>query len=414
MTTRATALADAAFALGCAEELQQELARRIPTCGTLPAAAVSRHKRVLVFFEEKRQRWRVRITDEQGRIRVASFGCNEAAARSYAADCGEGAATLAGKLTQEQAVELYRKHLQERVANLAEGRALSPLTAASYLDAVRAWVTPGEPVEIWTPAALAERYEKMARSELATATHHLRLRVLRLFCKWLVAEGHLKRNPAAGIKSRGTASIGKTQMDPTEATRFLALAYRLAAEGDDAAIACALTVRCRLGYSEIVKRVVGDFDAAGLLFVRQGKTRHRIRAVPVPAELLGPMRRLCRDKLPTAYLFAASACRTGYRRLSWLNKAMAQLCKQAGVKCVTSHGGRATGASLLRLAGLPIAEVARQMGHSGPAVTSEHYVTASAEERAASDSLEQVLSVLRGTQTAVPGTQAEKANGFTS
>jgi integrase len=374
--------------------------------------ARQRHKRVCRPVREQRGnsvRWRVRIVDERGVQRVVNFGSEAEAQARYEALVFTAGQLPAG-MTQGQALELYHEHLKLRAAGKVAGRRISDVTVNSFLIAARPWVTDGAPVSAWTREAIEARYVEMV-DRLAAGTHHTYLRGMKLFCRWLVSERHLRRNPTEDIAPRGTPNRGKPQLNPTEAAAYLATAFEAAAQGDEGAVAAAMPVSMYLGAREVLERRVADFDPVGLLFVRAGKTENRKRTVPVPAELMGPLRELCRGKLPGAFIFDSPRAPSGHREVQWLNAAIERFCDRAGVQRITSHGGRGTCSSLSSLDGMPLAQVAQRMGHGSTTITAKHYLAPGVKERSIVSSAARVIEMVRGSQSGIDGSQSEKASG---
>jgi integrase len=75
----------------------------------------------------------------------------------------------------------------------------------------------------------------------------------------------------------------------------------------------------------------------------------------------------------TDLVFANAAGEAGAMHLSQFRKAVRLAFERADVQAINLHGLRHTFASLLIMQGRPVTQVAKLLGHNGPAITLEVY-----------------------------------------
>jgi integrase len=131
----------------------------------------------------------------------------------------------------------------------------------------------------------------------------------------------------------------------------------------------ALETGCR--YGELVRLEVGDFDArSGTVHVRKSKTgkgRH-VQLTDEGAEFFDEITRR-RPAAETLLLRKGGPWNTGARARS-----MADAVAAAGIETpITFHGLRHTYATLALMAGVPVAVISRQLGHSDSRMIERNY-----------------------------------------
>ena len=136
-----------------------------------------------------------------------------------------------------------------------------------------------------------------------------------------------------GGRGVGKRRHGKPQLRVDEARRWLTKAVELADSGEAGAAAAAALLAFVMGMraSEIVNRVVRDFDDdAKLLWIPDSKTEAGRRTLQVPTILQPLMKQIAHGKSPAAMLF-------GHHWRDWVRKWVKRICEAAGVPKVTAH-----------------------------------------------------------------------------
>src|SRR5437763_4298528 len=132
----------------------------------------------------------------------------------------------------------------------------------------------------------------------------------------------------------------------------------------------ALLTGCR--YGELCRFKVADYNPdVGTLTIREGKSGH-VRHVTLPDEAPELIERLIAGRSPDACLLSRNDAR-GWKRAEQL-RPMRNACTRAAiVPAVGFHVLRHTHASILAMRGVPMAVIARQLGHSDTRMTERHY-----------------------------------------
>lgn len=222
------------------------------------------------------------------------------------------------------------------------------------------------------------------------------METLRSALRWAHHGGLIVRNPAEGVKVRGTV---QAKIDDT-LTAAEAEAVLAAAEGDLHAMAqLALVYGLRIG--EILDLRWSDVDLrSGELTVRKAKTRAGERTLPLlddTAAALRAQRARTPMRGPDAYVFPGE---TGGRlspqntRRRWSDllavAGVEHRCTSCGTErtCSTSvrrfHSSRHTAATLMLERGVDLEVVSAILGHANLGITSDTYarVRADAKRRA--------------------------------
>jgi integrase len=132
----------------------------------------------------------------------------------------------------------------------------------------------------------------------------------------------------------------------------------------------ALLTGCR--YGELCKLKVADHNAdVATLTIREAKGR-TVRHVTLSDEAAELLDRLVAGRSPRDQLFQRDDAR-GWKRAEQL-RPMREACARAGIApAVGFHVLRHTHASILAMRGVPMAVIARQLGHADTRMTERHY-----------------------------------------
>jgi integrase len=238
-----------------------------------------------------------------------------------------------------------------------------------------------------TPEDARRCYAKLA-AELAVDSHRNMLAETKTFMRWAVSRKHIRASAFEDVEGTGRRVKGKDQLRNDEGRRVLdaCVGRGIYSEPGRIAVAVALTMGLRSG--EIRSRVVRDLDDGGTrLWIPFGKTRSAKRQLQVPDFLQPHLLRFATDKLPTAPLFG------GPHDASWLRKWAKRICAEAGVGYICPHGMRGSFATSALNRGATPHEVAADMGHASPSMTTGTYAAPGA---GADAEQERRFTVMRG------------------
>src|SRR5260221_5495004 len=259
-------------------------------------------------------------------------------------------------------------------SRLAAGK-LRPVTASARRCALHAFrrATECEAVHELTTKVILTWYEQRKR-EVALCTADLHLKMVRAFCRWLVAEGRLRFDPSSSIRPATYFAPARTEfceaatMDqligtaPSDEMRFVLLA------GFDAG----------LRRNEIIQARREWFNLdVGSITIRQTATfkpkNGRPRTVPMTARFLDFMRKLHADKSAESFILAPEkTVSANLQSRIPINAEFNTFTAAQGVPTVHSHTMRRTFASLRVSAGTSIYKVASWLGDR-LATTERHY-----------------------------------------
>jgi integrase len=251
---------------------------------------------------------------------------------------------------------------------MLESKGNKPRSAATTTGRLRAFF--GRDLRLYglTCAALQARYEARTR-EVAPDTHRNELSEVKTFLRWCAERALVPRKLVEGLASvqgRGRRRSGKPQLRLDELRKWLTAADELA-QHEEGAVAALCTLLLGLRCSEVVQLCVRDIDDGGrLVWVADAKTPAGRRAVPVPPLLVPHLQRITEGRRGQSRPFP--------HWRNWPRKWVQRICDAAGVPIVTAHGMRGSLATLATLAGLPRADVAALLGHTGPAITERAYI----------------------------------------
>ncbi|MGW4644088.1 tyrosine-type recombinase/integrase [Sphaerisporangium sp. NPDC004334] len=181
-------------------------------------------------------------------------------------------------------------------------------------------------------------------------------------------------NPAGVVDRPEVSTIGTTPARTvTEQTALVDGAEAIAARHPVDAAAVALLAVCAVGVRELVALTVGsvalDAGHTVILFCRKGGKNDRLPVLPRVRARLDP---LLHDRGPGEALFTRADGRPFDR--GRMTTALRRAATAAGVDPdrLTPHTARATAATALLDAGVPIADVQEMLGHASP-VTTQRY-----------------------------------------
>jgi integrase len=209
--------------------------------------------------------------------------------------------------------------------------------------------------------------------------------IVRTCCRWGFRQGLLLSDPSAGLKLPGPLSRGaETLISPEDHSRLLAAAPRAI---KDALVALHGT-GCRPG--ELCRVEARHFDAATgawLLHEHKAEGTAKVRVVLLPPAVVELCKALA-QRHPTGPLFRNCKGRplSPDRIRNWVFKTRRRL----GLGRVIPHGYRHGLATDALAAGVPDAQVAELLGHSGTAMLHKHYSHLTAKARVLRTALEQV------------------------
>jgi len=239
-----------------------------------------------------------------------------------------------------------------------------------------------KPVETLTTERVAASYR--ARCEHTRSdTNRNELAEMKTFFRWVVEEGHLRKNIAEDIKPThsGKRTKGKRQFRPAEAKLFLDEALAEAGEGNDAGLACAAVLLLGLRPSEITRRVVRDVDPkTRRLFIEDAKTESSNRQVEIPDVLWPLFEARIADRAGNELLLP-NRDGTGFRVRAWVNNNTKRMCRKLGLPVVVGYSLRGCHSTLATEAGTTAHVVSRQLGHADGRTTREHYIAPGAIEK---------------------------------
>lgn len=326
-------------------------------------------------------RYRIVVRNERGEGSAESYPTRQEA-ESRKRTLTKGLAALTGEKTVTDAIDAYElQHLKRTREN-------KPGSVTTTLHRLHLFFAPfaDEPIGHLTPARCAARYVEISAytfkaprtgNPLAASTHRNVLAEAKTFARWCIGQHWIKVSPLAAIQGVGKRKRGKAQLRIDEARRWLLVALDWASSADDTrregAVAAMLTLGIAERCGEIVNAVVRDVDDDGrLLWVPDAKTEAGKRVLELPAFLQADVKRLCRNKLPSAPLFGLG----GHRDRAYPRKWVQRICVAAGVPKVTAHGMRGLHATLAVRRGSTAHTVAAQLDAGAPAAPAGQSVAA--------------------------------------
>lgn len=265
--------------------------------------------------------------------------------------------------------ELARAHLEERrstgeITALTARSALQSLAGLCDLHGPR-------PAAALAPATLEAWLRSMGR--LAPATRRTRWSAARVFCRWLVMNGHVGEDPTLRFKAPKVPRAVHRALDGDQAAALLAVC-------PDERARCVVLLALQLGLrrAEIAGLELGDLSFTGrTLLVRHGKGGHQ-RLLPLTGQATEAI---------SGYL-AAHPAKAGplirgdrYPRQgvspAWVGRLVTDLAWSAGIKAerndgVSTHALRHTAASDTYVASRDVLVVRDMLGHVSLATTATY------------------------------------------
>jgi integrase len=332
---------------------------------------------------KKGRRYRIKILDEHGRSRLESFGTEAEALKAAEAF----RKTAPGRVSLENVLHTYARYLDAKGNKMKSRDETIRRLSFWHKDKCQS-------VADVTPKQISDFYANRSQ-QVATDTHRNELAEVKTFWRWLIKIGRVRKSPAEDVEPVGRRRKGKKQLRVGEAQSFFKAADKLAAKGDEGAMAALAVILLGLRSGEIRKCRVRDIDITAdrvLLWVTEGKTAAAERFMELPYPLDEYLVEQAGDRHPEAWLFPAQH-RSGHRGASWLRRNVRKLCDLARVPRVSVHGLRGTWATLTTDAGVAGHVVSREIGHTNQATTKGHYIASGATQRATS---RRMLRVVQG------------------
>lgn len=328
--------------------------------------ANTKHRVFGPYYQADRGRYQVRRAGRDGEKGRAWYFAVEAEAEAFAQllrlELGEG--DTVSKLLAGWVQAMRDRDLRPGSVSVETSRLTNFLPADRPIG--------GLATDRWLRQRIAERRQEgnsvaTVRSELATA---------RRFFTWAARAGHM---PAVKVTARveGRANRGKPQLTEDEARRYLAVALERGPIG----VAAAIPLLMGLRGSEVVQRQVRDLDRDGqVLWIRNAKTAAGDRRVEIPEVIQGRLIDMADGQDPTDWLWPGREGRHLTRDgLLW---AVKDICREAGVPVVPTHGLRGTHSTIAEDAGSTGHVVAATLGHTSPEVTGQHYTLPGVRQQA--------------------------------
>lgn len=242
---------------------------------------------------------------------------------------------------------------------------LRPATRATYVQTL--WLFVGAVGDVEPSRLTRRKIERwLAEGQWAPATRRQRLSIVRLFVRWMVDRGDLKRDPTIAIaRVRGVRHLPRgLDTDQVEALLAVAGSARMT-------LILLLMVQEGLRRGEVARVEVGDVDMANRLLLVRGKGGHE-RVLPLSDETLEAMHtylgerparagRLIRSEVP--------GCEHDGLSEPYITKLTHDVMVAAGVKRsptdgVSAHALRHTMATDLLRNGAHIRNVQAALGHA--------------------------------------------------
>lgn len=252
------------------------------------------------------------------------------------------------------------------VADRAARAEILPATVISYRECL--WLF-AEVVGIDRPPAKVTRrhVELFLAGKTARATKRGRLSIIRTFFEWCILNGHVRKNPTAGIQAvRVPRSIPRA-LKPAQVAAAL-----IAAKDSRERAIILLMAQEMLRAMEVAGLELGDIDFDDrLLIVRHGKGGHQ-RVLPVSDETLSAIRVYLGEHparsgfLIRSYLDPAAPLRSRY-----LAALVSDAMHRAGID-ESGHALRHSGASDMLDRGANIRQVQIALGHASLGTTQRY------------------------------------------
>lgn len=190
--------------------------------------------------------------------------------------------------------------------------------------------------------------------------------MVRTFCRWLVAERLLRRDPTAGI-----GRVRQPRQVPRGLTADRVSALWLVLPDVRAELIVTLMVQEGLRCGEVARLEVGDLDWAGRVVLVHGKGGHE-RVLPLSAQTAGSLSRYLSERPATAGPLVRSYTRPGQAILPGrISHLVGRWMRDAGV-AASGHALRHTAATDMLRAGAHVRDVQTALGHASLATTQRY------------------------------------------
>jgi integrase len=348
-------------------------------------ARPSRQVRVHGPYEHRR-RFRIVVVDERGKTRAFLYETQKQAQQVKRSILREANATV-NKILSE-AFEMYETFLLKEKQNKPVSVDATVIRLRSFFPdhgmAVKA-------VDVARAQAYYAKYRTTpgprTKKPPAVDTHRNVLAEVKTFMGWCVKKKLTPTNPFVGVEGVGRRKHGKPQLRIDESRKWMAVAMRLARQGDVGAVIALMTLLLGMRAGEIVGRVVRDVDDEGrLLWIPNSKTEAGRRSLEIPPVLQPFIQALVKNRRPEEKLF-------GNRWRDRPRKEVARICALAGVPKVCAHAMRGLHSTLAVQSGITGHVVAAALGHESFATTLQSYAKPEAQAAATQRT---VLAVLEG------------------
>ena len=234
-----------------------------------------------------------------------------------------------------------------------------------------------------TPIAMVDaefvRSFLMRIGNVSAGSQQKRYGAIASFVLWCWRKDLIVENPCARLdeddkpwlspRYKREHALSKPQLDiSTDAVdKYVAAALTLPWAGDRVAALLPLYNGMRNG--EVRHLRVGDIDfRRGRILLRGPHLKSRTSEgfAAIDALLVDDLRRLCRDKLPAAWLFPSLDHRTPGEPVSeyWIRKRTTDTCALAGLSRCTPHGLRGTYSTELGDLGRSAESIGKNLGHN--------------------------------------------------
>lgn len=319
-------------------------------------------------YQRRDGRFQVDVREGDGSRRCRTFA-TLAEGQEYA---DELLATVRAVIpvTLEEALDEYERGLKSRLKDRSVVNAMGHVRRFFPDTSMR--------LRSMTHSRVKALYQALVDEGLAQGTHRTYLLSTRTFFSWCVSEGMLPSNPATAVKVLGRRKYGKPQHRVDELRLWEAEAFRLAAGGDQQALAAMLALYLGMRATEITRRVVRDVDDGGrILWIPDSKTETGRRALDVPGVLVPMLATLTTGRPRDATLFEA---RTKYHDRDWVRHGVRRICKGAKVPNVSAHAMRGALATIAAERGQLGHLAAMHFGHTSSTMTEQAYAKAGSRD----------------------------------
>lgn len=232
------------------------------------------------------------------------------------------------------------------------------------------------PLNQLTTSAIERWLERIAHLEPASKRTYLS--TIRGFCRWLVREGKLRRDPTCDLEPIAQPRQLRRNLNEND----VAVLLETLPDARARAIVWVM-VGCGLRCVEVSRLGMGDYDGSTLRVT--GKGGHE-RIVPVPSEVAGPLNTYLASSRATAGpMFRNYNHPTRGLEPKTLSEIVSRWMKLAAIKAapydgVSAHALRHTAATDVYDLCLDLAIVQAMLGHANIATTSRYIGTRNTEQ----------------------------------